>query len=289
MSSKFPKDETDWNTGGHTDFYTYYEKQSSSEAARQRFGLIHATLLRALGQPPGALRVGDIGCGAGTQCQLWARMGHKVSGVDINEALITLARERAQRAGLSIRFAVASATALPWDDHSLDLCIAPELLEHVADWATCLSEMVRVLRPGGALFVSTSNLLCPIQEEFDLPLYSWYPPFLKHRFEHLARTTRPDLAGYATYPAVNWFTYYGLRRHLARQGVRCMDRFDMMDLRQHGRLAAAGVRALRRLAPLRFLGHVCTPYTVVLGVKQATTSGSAPAARQTAAGRLPRA
>ncbi|MES2116723.1 MAG: class I SAM-dependent methyltransferase [Pseudomonadota bacterium] len=282
MGSKFVKDEADWNTACHEDFYHHYERQSGGEADWGRFQMIHATLWRALGQPAGALRVGDIGCGAGTQCRLWAGMGHRVSGVDINEALIGLARKRAGQAGLDINFAVASATALPWDDDSMDLCLAPELLEHVTDWATCLREMVRVLRPGGALFVSTSNMLCPVQEEFSLPLYSWYPSFLKRRYEHLARTTRPELAGYATYPAVNWFTYYGLRRHLAAQGLRCMDRFDMMDVSRHGPLASALVRAIRRLAPLRFLAHVATPYTILLGIKPGAASGYAAGAGQSA-------
>lgn len=274
MESKFAKDESVWNTGTHQDFYSYYEKQSSGEVALRRFDMIQATLLRTVGQPGKALRVADIGCGAGTQSRLWAEKGHQVYGADINEALILLARQRADKAGLRVQFNVASATCLPWEDASMDVCIAPELLEHVEDWKSCLAEMVRVLRPGGALFISTSNKLCPKQEEFTLPAYSWYPGFLKRRFEHLARTTRPELAGYATYPAVNWFTFYGLRQHLERDGLRCMDRFDMMDLQQHSLPARTLVRLLRRLPPLRFIGHVLTPYTVLLAVKPASPDGS---------------
>lgn len=267
MDSKHVKDEAAWDTGSHADFYRYYEAQSAGEAALRRFGTIQAAVLRALGQPTGVLRVADIGCGAGTQCRLWAAAGHRVCGADISEALIALARDRAQQAGLAIDFTVASATALPWADQSMDLCLAPELLEHVADWSGVLCEMLRVLKPSGALFLSTSNRLCPRQEEFTLPLYSWYPAPLKRHFEHLARTSRPELAGHATYPAVNWFTYYGLRDYLGRRGCRCLDRFDMMDLSQHGLLSRAVVRALRKMPPLRFLGHVATPYTVVLAVK----------------------
>ncbi len=256
-----------WNTGTHQDFYAYYEKESSSGAALLRFSTIQANLLRLLGAPAGALRVADIGCGAGTQCMLWAAQGHQVFGADINAALVALGRKRAGEAGLSVRFEVASATALPWPDQSMDLCIAPELLEHVADWQGCLREFVRVLKPGGALYLSTSNRLCPRQEEFTLPLYSWYPAPLKRRIERLARTTRPQLAGYATYPAVNWFTFYGLRDHLGRQGLRCLDRFDMMDLARQGRWARLAVGLARKVAPLRFLGHVATPYTVLLAFK----------------------
>lgn len=282
MSSKSARDEPDWDTTCHDDFYRHYAYQSDGEADWERFQAIQSTIWRALGRPAAPLRVGDIGCGAGTQSRLWAGLGHRVQGVDINEALITLARQRARQAGLDIQFAVASATALPWDDGAMDVCVAPELLEHVTDWTTCLSEMVRVLRPGGALFISTSNKLCPSQEEFSLPLYSWYPAWVKRRCEHLARTTQPWLAGHATYPAVNWFTYYSLRAHLERQGLHCMDRFDMLDLAGRGAAAAALVRAIRRWPALRFLGHVATPYTVLLGFTPAAASGSAAGANQSA-------
>lgn len=267
MGATPAEQEPDWDTGSKQDFFTYYEKESCGPAALQRFAAIESTLMRLLGRAPGPLAVADIGCGAGTQSQLWAGHGHRVFGADINAALIGLARQRAARAGLDIRFEVASATALPWPDQSMDLCIAPELLEHVADWQGVLAELLRVLKPGGALFLSTSNRLCPKQEEFTLPLYSWYPGFVKRRVVQLARSSRPELAGYATYPAVNWFTYYGLRDYLQQRGLKCMDRFDMMDTAQHGVLTRKLIGLIRRLAPLRFLGHVATSYTVLLGVK----------------------
>ena len=257
-----------WNTDTHEDFYAYYEKESCSAVALERFDSIQSNLLRALGRPERALNVADVGCGAGTQARLWAAKGHHVYGADINRALIGLARKRAAEASLDIRFDVASATELPWPDQSMDLCIAPELLEHVKDWQGCLSELVRVLKPGGALYVSTSNKLCPHQEEFTLPLYSWYPGFLKRHYEHLACTTRPELAGYATYPALNWFTFYALRDYLAPQGFTCMDRFDILDLNGRGALARFSVALVRKLAPLRFFAHVATPYTTILAIKK---------------------
>lgn len=256
-----------WNTGSQRGFYDYYEKESAGQAALERFASIQRTVLRALGAPEAPLYVADIGCGAGTQSRLWAEGGHEVFGADINAALIALARERSADAGLQIGFAVASATDLPWPDASMDLCIAPELLEHVEDWQACLREMVRVLRPGGSLYISTSNVLCPRQEEFQLPLYSWYPPALKRHIVQLAMTSRPELAGYATYPAVNWFSYYGLRDWLTARGVRCQDRFDLIDVNKLGRARRTVISAVRAWPGLRWLAHVATPYTVVLGTR----------------------
>ncbi len=62
------------------------------------------------------------------------------------------------------------------------------------------------MRPGGVLYLTTTSCLCPSQMEFRLPLYSWYPGFLKRRYERLAKTTRPELANFAIYPAVHWFS-----------------------------------------------------------------------------------
>ncbi len=103
----------------------------------------------------------------------------------------------------------------------------PELLEHVEDWQTCLNEAVRALRPGGALYLSTTNALNPVQDEFELPFYSWYPGFLKRHYERLAVTTRPELVNHAKYPAVHWFTFFGLKPYLrARDAVRRSFRSD---------------------------------------------------------------
>jgi ubiquinone/menaquinone biosynthesis C-methylase UbiE len=269
MQRKPVASEAGWNTGGHHDFYRFQAAQSGAPRAQQRFAAIQAALLKELGGAPRALNVADIGCGAGTQARLWAEQGHQAYGVDINEALVALARRRAAAAGLDIFFDVATASALPWPDQSMDVCIMPELLEYVADWRSCIAECLRVLRPGGALYISTTNALCPLQQEFRLPLYSWYPAFIKRRCEQLARTTRPQLADYATYPALNWFSPYGLRRHLARCGVRCLDRFDLADGAARGLAARATLALVRALPPLRFCAHVATPYTVLLALKPA--------------------
>ena len=123
-------------------------------------------------------------------------------------------------------------------------------------------------RPGGLVYFSTANSLCPVQNEFDLPLYSWYPGFLKRRYEKLAVTTRPELVNHAKYPAVNWFTYYGLRRALRERQIVSRDRFDLLALQPHGFPVRAVVQFIRAVPPLRWLGHVMTPYVVVVGRKE---------------------
>jgi 2-polyprenyl-3-methyl-5-hydroxy-6-metoxy-1,4-benzoquinol methylase len=265
-----PTQAAQWDHSTHDSFYDYYAQESQTEEAQQRFTRARDTILRAMTNGERGHRIldiADIGCGAGTQSMIWAELGHRVHAVDVNEPLVVLGRERAAKAGFAIDFRVGSATTLPWPDESVDVCVALELLEHVSDWRSCLNEFVRILRPGGALFLTTNNQLCPLQAEFNLPLYSWYPSPLKHHFEKLALTTRPDLANFARYPAVNWFTYYGLRHVLAGSGFRCLDRFDMINLEGKGTPARLLVTAVRFIPLLRRLAHVCTRGTRILAVK----------------------
>ena len=253
-------------------FYRYYADESLKETTLERFEATKAAVRRAarhFGLRDSSWSVADVGCGAGTQCLMWARDGHQVFGADINEALIALGRERAAATGVRLDLTVASATQLPWPDASMDVCLCPELLEHVADWQSCLDEALRVMKPGGVLYLSTTNKLCPVQEEFTLPGYSWYPAPLKRRYERLAVTTRPELVNHAKYPAVNWFTFYGLRSYLAERGVRCLDRFDVTALQTRGLAATAALRAICTIPLVRWTAHVLTPYTMVFAQKSA--------------------
>ena len=259
-----------WDHTSHEAFYSYYAAESQTETTLERFRGTQRAVLRVAADYglTGQFAVADIGCGAGTQARLWAELGHRVFGLDVNEPLIRLAQQRARESKLEIAFDIGTASALPWNDQSMDVCLLPELLEHVADWRSCLREAIRVLRPGGVLYLSTTNALCPVQQEFNLPLYSWYPLPLKRYCEHLARTTHPGLANFAKYPALNWFTYYSLRSFLAPLGLRCLDRFDLIDESSKRPLQRFVIHCLRKLAPMRFLGHVATPGTYLVAVKQ---------------------
>jgi 2-polyprenyl-6-hydroxyphenyl methylase/3-demethylubiquinone-9 3-methyltransferase len=260
-----------WDHSSHDSFYRYYAEQSASEKSRQRFRSVRDAILRVLGSRrhlDGPLEVADIGCGAGAQSAVWAESGHVVHALDVNEPLLELGRQRAAEAGYNIDFRLGSATALPWSDESMDIVVALELLEHVTDWRSCLREFTRIVRPGGALLFTTTNRLCPVQDEFKLPLYSWYPAPLKRHYVKLASTTRPDLANFARYPAFHWFTFYGLRRHLEPMGFECLDRFDIIDVDAKNSAARAIVATVRMAPPLRWLAHLCTAGTTVLAIKK---------------------
>jgi len=260
----------EWTHESDERFTEYYAHASQSPVTLQRIRSIRDSTLRvararALSKP--VLDVADIGCGAGTQSFLWAELGHNVHGLDVNQPLLDVARQRAGESRCSVDFQLGSATKLPWADQSMDVCLMLELLEHVSEWQACLQECSRILRQGGILVLTTNNKLCPFQQEFNLPLYSWYPNFLKRYFERLAVTTRPQLANYAKYPAVNWFSFYSLRATLSPYGFVSRDRFDLVDLSKKGRVSDWMIRAIRGFPVLRWLAHVSTEGTILMAVK----------------------
>jgi len=250
-------------------FYQYYEQKSADKETLNRFTKIKYNVEKYIKSQAKSVTVADIGCGAGVQSILWAKSGYKVRGIDINQNLIDLAAKNASNSGLDIEFLCGSATDLPWQDSSIDVCLVPELLEHVPFWHECLEEFARILKPGGILFLSTNNKLCPKQQEFELPLYSWYPRRLKRHYEKLAVTTRPELVSYAQFPAVNWFSYYGLRKELRHLGFeKSYDRFDVGLIKTSSSLSRVLLKIITTIFLFRWLAHVFTPYTMVIAIKE---------------------
>jgi SAM-dependent methyltransferase len=94
----------------------------------------------------------DLGCGAGDFTAELVRAGAQAVGVDVAQA--ALARARSRHPELDFRL-VPIDGPLPFEDNQFDLVWASEVIEHVADTARWLSEVRRVLVPGGRLLLST--------------------------------------------------------------------------------------------------------------------------------------
>jgi SAM-dependent methyltransferase len=94
----------------------------------------------------------DLGCGEGLFTALLAQAGTDVVGVDISAT--ALARARSRHPSLDFRL-VELDGPLRFDDETFELVWASEVLEHIADTARWLSEVRRVMTPGGTLLLTT--------------------------------------------------------------------------------------------------------------------------------------
>jgi ubiquinone/menaquinone biosynthesis C-methylase UbiE len=96
----------------------------------------------------------DLGCGDGSFTAALAHAGAQPVGADVADT--ALRRARAKHPELDFRL-IAIDDALPFDDGTFDVVWASEVIEHIADTARWLSEVRRVLAPGGRLLVTTPS------------------------------------------------------------------------------------------------------------------------------------
>ncbi|MFY1652116.1 class I SAM-dependent methyltransferase [Solwaraspora sp. WMMB762] len=119
-------------------------------------GRVHQQLLDRAEIRPGQ-RVLEIGCGTGNLLRALLRRQPDVDavGIDPDQGALRLARRKAARAKLPIRYEVAFAGDLPLPDASVDRVLSAFMLHHLADEerGRTLREVRRVLRPGGQFHV----------------------------------------------------------------------------------------------------------------------------------------
>jgi len=100
-------------------------------------------------------RVLDVGCASGGLSERFVERGASVVGIDLNPRLIELARERL---GSRAEFHVADISVpLAFESGWFDVVAASLVLHYMKDWDAPLREFARILRPGGALVLSTHH------------------------------------------------------------------------------------------------------------------------------------
>jgi len=102
--------------------------------------------------PPPPARVLEYGCGRGGAVRRFCDAGYMVEAIDLSEEVIRLAQDYEPRASYTV---IDSEQSLPFPDESFDACYSSEVIEHVFDIRCYLSEIHRVLKPGGVLVLTT--------------------------------------------------------------------------------------------------------------------------------------
>ena len=99
----------------------------------------------------------EVGVGLGADHQRFAAAGARLSGVDLTERAVAHTRRRLAQQGLSSNLSVADAERLPFADASFDLVYSWGVIHHSPDTPRAVSEIHRVLRPGGRARVMIYN------------------------------------------------------------------------------------------------------------------------------------
>jgi 2-polyprenyl-6-hydroxyphenyl methylase/3-demethylubiquinone-9 3-methyltransferase len=100
----------------------------------------------------------DIGCGGGLLSEGMAALGAQVTGIDLSERALSIARLHLYESGHAIDYRLVSAEAMAEESPSrFDFVTCLEMLEHVPDPASVVAACARLVKPGGQVFLSTIN------------------------------------------------------------------------------------------------------------------------------------
>jgi len=103
-------------------------------------------------------RVVDIGCGGGILAESMAARGAQVTGVDLSEKALGVARLHLYESGQTVDYRLISAEEMARENpEGFDVVTCMEMLEHVPDPASTIRACATLVKPGGHVFFSTLN------------------------------------------------------------------------------------------------------------------------------------
>ena len=103
-------------------------------------------------------KVLDMGCGGGILSESMATRGARVTGIDMGEKPLAVAKLHLKESGLEVDYRQTTAEALAIEEpKSFDIITCMEMVEHVPNPASVINACSRLVRPGGELFFSTIN------------------------------------------------------------------------------------------------------------------------------------
>ncbi|HWS75568.1 MAG TPA: bifunctional 2-polyprenyl-6-hydroxyphenol methylase/3-demethylubiquinol 3-O-methyltransferase UbiG [Quisquiliibacterium sp.] len=143
-------------------------------------------------------RVLDVGCGGGILAESMARLGARVTGIDLGEKSLRVAELHGLESGVQVTYEhVAVEDVAAREPGSFDVVTCMEMLEHVPDPDSVVGACARLVRPGGWVFFSTisrnpkSFLFAIVGAEYVLKLL----PRGTHAFEKFIKPS--ELLGFA--------------------------------------------------------------------------------------------
>lgn len=147
----------------------------------------------------------DIGCGRGYIAQRLERLGWRTVALDLAD----------YRMARGTDFLLSSAESVPFPSGIFSLVVSNHVIEHIGDATAHLSEVHRIMAPGGVAYVATPNRLSFLEPHYKLPLLSWLPQRLADGYIRLLRRG----SSYDVFP----LTRGTLLRRAAQAGLMCED------------------------------------------------------------------
>jgi 2-polyprenyl-3-methyl-5-hydroxy-6-metoxy-1,4-benzoquinol methylase len=150
------------------------------ESREKKAKTIVAVLSDFFGSNLQSLSVLDAGSSTGIIANYLAKYFGNVIGIDIDEKAIKYARDNFTKENLV--FEMGDSMHLNFPQNIFDIVICAHVYEHVPDADRLMTEIHRVLKPGGVCYFSAGNRLAVKEPHYNLPFLSVMPRYFAHRY-----------------------------------------------------------------------------------------------------------
>ena len=185
-----------------------YDQDGRHQKAKKTLAVL-TDFITTTGRDPANLSLLDIGCSTGHMTQVYGSIFGKVVGIDIDEPAV---RHAEQNNNLdNVDFSVSDSMALDFEDDVFDCVTCTQIYEHVPDANRLLSEIYRVLKPGGVCYFAAGNRVKFIEPHYGLPFLSIPPKSIGHLYLRLT--------GKAKFYYETHLSYWGLRKLVSQFSI----------------------------------------------------------------------
>jgi 2-polyprenyl-3-methyl-5-hydroxy-6-metoxy-1,4-benzoquinol methylase len=171
------------SNGFQTDFFDHFSKLHDLESRKIKADKIIDDL-KLVREDLSSLDCLDIGCSSGLITSIVSPFFRRMVGIDFDPSGLT---HIAPQQKLETSFIRGDALKLPFSSQSFDAIICAQVYEHVASEPALITEIERVIRPGGIVFFSGPNKLFPIEPHFFLPFLHWMPDKMARFYMRVTR------------------------------------------------------------------------------------------------------
>jgi len=181
-------------------------------AGRQRKAVTMVSVLSDyICKPIDTLSVLNVGGSAGIIDEYLSRYFCQVTGIDIDEKAIIFAKNKFQKEGLL--FEIGDGMNMKYESNSFDVVVCSQVYEHVPDAKKLMSEIYRVLKPGGIVYFAAGNRIMLNEPHYNLPFLSLIPRYFAHMYV--------KASGKGKFYYEKHLTYWGL--------MRLVNKFKVID------------------------------------------------------------
>lgn len=122
-------------------------------------------------------RVLDLGCNVGYGTRILSESAREAIGVDVSANAIETAKRQYRH--MADRFSIIDGQRLPFDDQAFEMVVSCQVIEHIVDYSSFITEIKRVLTPSGVICFTTPNA----RLRLDPGMKPWNP-FHVREFDH---------------------------------------------------------------------------------------------------------